>query len=200
MHRRVTSQDVEDYSSHMPGDVVALDREEDIVYKKGVLTHSEGVSTIKMMPEVNNQPYYGYIFQSVTTLMQVSNIDHVERDSMEAELGSRRKRNDVMSDFSELFLEDMEEQNGSNSEDEEEDGFTMAEEPTYDESVDIDYFEASGTYSLDLIRQRRVLLRERREAVNHLELPEVMESTLMAHIDLSELMNDHNFLFYKCQL
>ena len=54
MHRRVTSQDVEDYASHIPGDVVALDREEDIVYKKGVLTHSEGVSTVKMMPEVNN--------------------------------------------------------------------------------------------------------------------------------------------------
>ena len=55
MHRRVTSEDVEDYSSHIPGDDVALDREEDIVYKEGVLTHSEGVSTVKMMPQVNNQ-------------------------------------------------------------------------------------------------------------------------------------------------
>ena len=53
MHRKVTSEDVEDYSSHVPGDVVALDREEDIEYKKGVMTHSSGVSTIKMMPEVN---------------------------------------------------------------------------------------------------------------------------------------------------
>ena len=52
MHRKVTSKDVEDYSSHVPGDVVALDREEDIEYKKGVLTHSSGVSTIKIMPEV----------------------------------------------------------------------------------------------------------------------------------------------------
>ena len=52
MHRKVTSDDVEDYSSHVPGDVVALDREEDIEYKKGVMTHSSGVSTIKMMPEV----------------------------------------------------------------------------------------------------------------------------------------------------
>ena len=50
MHRRVTSKDVEDYASHIPGDVVASDKEEDIVYKKGVLTHSAGVSTIKMMP------------------------------------------------------------------------------------------------------------------------------------------------------
>ena len=52
MHRKVTSEDVEDYSSHIPGDVVALDREEDIEYKKGVLTHSEGVTTTKMMPQV----------------------------------------------------------------------------------------------------------------------------------------------------
>ena len=48
MHRRVTSKDVEDYTSHIPGDVVALDKE--IVYKIGVLTHSAGVSTVKMMP------------------------------------------------------------------------------------------------------------------------------------------------------
>ena len=52
MHRSVTSEDVEDYSSHIPGDVVALDRKEDIEYKKGVLTHSEGVTTAKMMPQV----------------------------------------------------------------------------------------------------------------------------------------------------
>ena len=53
MHRRITSEDVEDYSSHIPGDVVALDREEDIVYKRGVMTHSEGVSTVKVLQEVN---------------------------------------------------------------------------------------------------------------------------------------------------
>ena len=52
MHRKVTSEDVEDYSSHIPGDVVALDREENIEYKKGVLTHSEGVTMTKMMPQV----------------------------------------------------------------------------------------------------------------------------------------------------
>ena len=50
MHRRVTSKDVEDYASYIPGDGVALDKEEDIVYKKGVLTHSAGVSSVKMMP------------------------------------------------------------------------------------------------------------------------------------------------------
>ena len=55
MHRRVTSEDVEDYSSHIPKDVVTLDQEEDIVYRKGVLTHSEGVSTVKVMQQVNNR-------------------------------------------------------------------------------------------------------------------------------------------------
>ena len=111
----------------------------------------------------------------------------MEGDSLEAELGSRRKREDIMSDFSE-FVTDMEDQNGFNSDEDEGEGFTMSEEPTYDDTVDIDYFEASGSYSLDLIRQRRVLRRERSAAVNHLELPEAMESTLMAHIDLSELL------------
>ena len=53
MHRRVTSEDVEDYSSHIPRDVITLDQEEDIVYRKGVLTHSEGVSTVKMMQQVS---------------------------------------------------------------------------------------------------------------------------------------------------
>ena len=113
-------------------------------------------------------------------------MENVEGDSLEAELGSRKKREDIMSDFSEFLSDDMEEQNDFNDDESEGEGFTMAEEPTYDDTVDIDYFEASGTYSLDLIRQRRVLRHERSAAVNHLELPEAMESTLMAHIDLSE--------------
>ena len=56
MHRQVTSEDVEDYSSHIPKNLVALDQEEDIVYKKGVLTHSEGSSTVKMMQQVTIDP------------------------------------------------------------------------------------------------------------------------------------------------
>ena len=103
-------------------------------------------------------------------------------DSLEAELGSRKKRNDIMFDFSEF----PEQQNNFNSDEGEGEGFTMDEEPSYDNTVDIDYIEASGTYTLDLIRQRRVLRHERSVAVNHLELPKAMESTLMAHIDLSE--------------
>ena len=105
---------------------------------------------------------------------------NVEGDPLETELGSHQKRADSRSDLSQFLSDDMEEQNNFNA-------FTMAEEPTCDETVDIDYFEASGSYSLDLIRQRRVLRHERSAAVNHLELPEAMESTLMAHTDLSEL-------------
>ena len=116
------------------------------------------------------------------------NTDNIEGDSLEAEPGSRKKREDIMSDFSEFLSDDTEEQNDFNYDESEGEGFTMAEEPTYDDTVDIDNIEASGTYSLDLIRQRRVLRQERSAAVNHLELSEAMESTLMAHIDLSELI------------
>ena len=123
-------------------------------------------------------------------------MENIEGDSLEAELGSREKRNDLLSEFSEFVSNDMEDQNNFNydesegndvSDESDGEGFTMAEEPTYDDTVDIDYFNASGTYSLDLIRQRRVLRHERSTAMNHLKLPEAMESTLMAHIDHSEL-------------
>ena len=62
----------------------------------------------------------------------------------------------------------------------------MEEDPTYDSNTDLPDFDAKGTYSLDLTGQRRLLRQERSAAVNHLELPEAMESTLMAHIDHSE--------------
>ena len=52
MHRTVTSGDVEDYATHVPQDVVSTDTEEDLVYEKGVLTHANGVTNVKMMPEV----------------------------------------------------------------------------------------------------------------------------------------------------
>ena len=109
-------------------------------------------------------------------------MDIVGEDSSEAELGGRKKRKNVMSNFYEF----PEEQNNINSDESEGKGFRMDDTPTYDDTVDIDYFEASGTYSLDLIRQRRVLRHKRSAAVNHLELPEAMESTLTASIDLSE--------------
>ena len=52
MHRKVTSGDVVDYASHVPVDEVELDKEEDIVYKKGVLTHASGTVSAKLMQKV----------------------------------------------------------------------------------------------------------------------------------------------------
>ena len=60
------------------------------------------------------------------------------------------------------------------------------EQPSYDSKTKLPDFDAVGTYSLDLVGRKRVLLRERRGAVNHLELPEATESSLMAHIDHSQ--------------
>ena len=52
MHRKVTSNDVQDYASHLPRELVALQRDEDIEYKRGVLAHSAGVTQANMMPMV----------------------------------------------------------------------------------------------------------------------------------------------------
>ena len=52
MHREVTSAGVKDYASHIPGDNVALSKKEDIEYKRGVLTHSQGTTKTKLVPQV----------------------------------------------------------------------------------------------------------------------------------------------------
>lgn len=61
------------------------------------------------------------------------------------------------------------------------------EEPTYDPSPEADMpdIDAKGKYSLKMVGQRRLLRQERSAAVNHLELPEATQSTLMANIDHS---------------
>ena len=53
MHHKVTLEDVEDYASHISGDEVELDKEEDIVYKNGLLTHSSGTVKAKLMRKVS---------------------------------------------------------------------------------------------------------------------------------------------------
>ena len=52
MNRKVTSKDVKDYASHIPGDEVDMEMEENIVYKRGVLTHSDGTVKSKLMGKV----------------------------------------------------------------------------------------------------------------------------------------------------
>ena len=54
MHRRVTSEDVEDYASHVPGDEVKMVKEEDIVYKNGMLTHGNGDVAVHLLQKVSN--------------------------------------------------------------------------------------------------------------------------------------------------
>ena len=117
----------------------------------------------------------------------------MEGDSLEAEMGSRKKRDLSMAEFSEFLSDTMSASEGQDygadyEHDYEHDNdlAEIEEQPTYDDSVDINHFEASGKYTLDLIGQRRLLRRQRRATVNHLELPEATESTLMAHIDHSE--------------
>ena len=53
MHRKVTSEDVEDYASHVPGGEVKLDKEEDIVYKKGMLTHGNENVAVHLLQKVS---------------------------------------------------------------------------------------------------------------------------------------------------
>ena len=138
--------------------------------------------------------------------------EDVEGDSLEAEeeQQSRDKRELDMSDYFQFLSasvsnsekdedddtrsQDYSETNGpenndlGDGSDEDDVVSAMEEEQTYDPNVDMNHMEAKGAYSLDLVGQRRVLQRERRAAVNHLELPEAVESSLMAHIDHSELM------------
>ena len=116
----------------------------------------------------------------------------VEGDSLEAETGEVRKKRDIsMVDYPDYLSEAMSDSEGEGDMDyddrKEENNFVADNgQPSYDDSVDINHFKASGTYSLDLINQRRLLRHERSAVINHLELPEATESTIIAHIDHSE--------------
>ena len=52
MNRKVTSKDVKDYASHLPGEEVDMESEENIVYRRGILTHSDGTMKAKLMGKV----------------------------------------------------------------------------------------------------------------------------------------------------
>ena len=52
MHRKVTSDDVEGYASHIPNEEVKLEKDEDLVFKKGLLTKASGTTSVKLMPKV----------------------------------------------------------------------------------------------------------------------------------------------------
>ena len=70
MHRTVNSEDVETYASHLPGAEVQLSKEDDIVYKKGVLSHASGKTSVKLLGKVkvlvankSSKPYGQSIYQ-----------------------------------------------------------------------------------------------------------------------------------------
>ena len=52
MHRKITSDDVEGYASHIPKEEVELVKDEDLVFKKGLLTKASGKISAKLMPKV----------------------------------------------------------------------------------------------------------------------------------------------------
>ena len=52
MHRAVNSEDIEAYTSHIPGAEVELRKKEDITYKKGVLLGASGTTTVKLFGKV----------------------------------------------------------------------------------------------------------------------------------------------------
>ena len=49
MHRTVNTEDVVDYTSHVPKDDVMLTKEEDIEYKSGKLQHSAGRTSVRLL-------------------------------------------------------------------------------------------------------------------------------------------------------
>ena len=148
----------------------------------------------------------------------------VEGDSLEREMGARKKRDIDMSEFFEflkkshplaqvasegdatvkpddsdddtkndmyyIYGEDRADDDKYGSDDGGVKGGTgegadADEEPSYHTESDLPDFSARGTYSLKLVGQRRMRNREKRGSVNHLELSEATQSTLMTQINQS---------------
>ena len=56
---------------------------------------------------------------------------------------------------------------------------------SYDPNMKTNYYESKGSYTVDLVGQRR-LLRRTRSVKDHLDLPEAVESSILAFINHSE--------------
>lgn len=110
------------------------------------------------------QPLHQWLYVFLQT--DVSPEKDVEADILEADTGAERRKRQAS-----------EEANTS---------------PTYDPSKKMNHFEAGGSFSLTLAKQEK-LLRRKRSAIDHLELPEAMESSLLAFINHSML----NFIVTK---
>ena len=57
---------------------------------------------------------------------------------------------------------------------------------SYDPDMVTNYYESKGSYSMDMVGQRRIL-RHARSVEDHLKLPEAMESSILTVFNHSEL-------------
>ena len=105
---------------------------------------------------------------SMTVFLQtdVSPEKDVEADILEADTGARRRKRQA-----------------------------SEEANTYDPSKRMNHFEAGGSFSLTLAKQEKLLI-SKRSAVDHLELPEAMESSLLAFINHS-MLNYRTYYIYS---
>ena len=54
MHRKITTDDVESYAHHVPIQEVQLEKDEDIVYERGVLRRAKGTTQCTLMQKVKD--------------------------------------------------------------------------------------------------------------------------------------------------
>lgn len=65
MHRKIKSSDVDSFTDHFADDEVQMEKDEDMVYKKGVLMGPTGTVSCKLMEEnavsvASQQFFIGY--------------------------------------------------------------------------------------------------------------------------------------------
>ena len=52
MHRKITTDNVKSFAHHVPKGEVDLEKDEDMVYQRGVLVKAEGKTDCKIMQKV----------------------------------------------------------------------------------------------------------------------------------------------------
>ena len=170
MHRKITSDDVEGYASHIPKDEVKLAKNEDLVFKRGLLTQASGTSSVKLMPKVRFMR--GFTLEHewckrclvIFDLVQQENKtpeDDIEEDDMEAEGRRKRESMTAPNDVDEI--------------------------KTYDPNLKTNHFESQGSYTLELVGRQRLLRTKR--AADYVDLSEAAESSLLAFINHSKFTN-----------
>lgn len=165
--RVVDSKDVSDYASHIEPDEVSSRSEDEIVYKQGVLQSTSGMTKISILPEVCL-----YVHFSINAFLNNTSICVV------CKKGEGTSKSDVEPDSLEANT-DTDRRKREESED-----------SSYDPSKKMNHLEAEGKFSLTLAGQERIL-RSARDAEDHLQLPEAVESSILAFINHSECMCMH---------